>query len=104
MSRLSLRSLWTAARSGLLLSLLIYVGSYSSPLFAQGGYGPMDPMTGAQQQTSTLINRASGIKRTENSIGRLQALLYSDTLSVQRFNLTKIDYEGLSKFVDSIVD
>ena len=108
MSRLSLRSLWTATRSGLLLSLLIYVGSYVSPLFAQGEYasmgGPVDPMTGAQQQTSTIANRASGIKRTENALGRLQALLYSDVSSIARVNLTKIDYEGLSKFVDSIVD
>ncbi len=108
MSRLSLRSLLTAARSGLLFSLVICVISCASPILAQGDYaamgGSMDPMTGARQQTSTIINQASGIKRAENSLGRLQALLYPDVAAVARINLTKIDYEGLSKFVDSFVD
>ena len=113
MSRLSLRVLWTAARSGLLLSLLICAGSSTSSLLAQQDYAAMDaarmaamsggPMTGAQQ-AGTLTNRASGIKRTENSLGRLQALLYSDASVALRINLNKIDYEGLADFVDEVVD
>lgn len=116
--RMSFRSFWTVARSGLLLSLLLCVGSNHSSLLAQEDYAamdeeklaamnigdPVDPMTGAQQQAVKLTNRGSGIKRSENSLGRIQSLLYDDVVSVKRVNLNKIDYELLSAFVDEVVD
>lgn len=109
MPRKSLRSLWTVARSGLLFSLFLCAGSFSSSLFAQMDYAAMDaekmagPMTGAQQGAG-LYNRGSGIKRSENSLGRIQALLYADAVCVAHVNFNKVDYEGIAAFVDEVVD
>lgn len=105
MPRMSFRSLWTVARSGLLFSLLLCAGSSSSSLLAQDGSEYMGvEMAGSQQQSAGLTNRNSGIKRTENSLGRVQALLYPDAVNVLHANLVKIDYEGISAFVDEVVD
>lgn len=121
MPRISFRSLWAAARSGLLLSLLICVSSSSSSLFAQEDYERMDAeklalmeigdpddglmnSNGQQQQSVNLTNRSSGIKHNGSTLNSLQALLYSDAVSVVRVNLNKIDYESINAFVEEVVD
>ncbi len=113
----SLRSLWTVARSGILLSIFVCVVSSNGAAFAQMDSDktatmelgdPVDPMysgsPGAQQQTATITNVGSGLKRSENSLAKIQALLYSDTTFVVRIDLNKIDYESVAAFVDEVVD
>lgn len=113
----SLRSLWTVARSGILLSIFVCVVSSNGAAFAQMDSDktatmelgdPVDPMysgsSGAQQQTATITNVGSGLKRSENSLAKIQALLYSDTTYAIRIDLNKIDYESVAAFVDEVVD
>lgn len=113
----SLRSLWTVARSGILLSIFVCVVSSNGAAFAQMDSDktatmelgdPVDPAypasSGAQQQTATITNVGSGLKRSENSLAKIQALLYSDTTYAIRIDLNKIDYESVAAFVDEVVD
>ena len=112
----SLCSLWTATRSGLIVSLLVCVASYCSCIFAQGDYpakdgkdlGVMNVGDPSMQDSSLsigqVVNIGSDIKRSENSLGHIRAFLYGDVAVVCRCNLQKIDYENLSSFVDEIVD
>lgn len=117
----SLRSFWTTARSGILCSMIVVLGCLTVPVLAQdkpdfaamdegmGGYydEPSDMMGSNQQQAKTVLaNVASPLSRPDNysSLNAVQALLYSDAVSVVHLNVTKIDYEGLSAFLDEIVD
>ena len=113
MSRLSLRVLGTAVRTGLLFSILFCAEGLTSFTFGQMDYermdaekrsGMMNPSDPNQQKNVSLTNYGSGIKHTENALSRLRALLYSDTVSVVRFNMTKVDYEGLASFADVFID
>lgn len=109
----SLCSLWTATRSGLIVSLLVCVASYCSCIFAHaaedvkdlGAMNVGDPsMQDSSLSIGQVVNIGSGIKRSENSLGHIRAFLYGDVAVVCRCNLQKIDYENLSSFVDEIVD
>ena len=124
MSRfLSLRSLGTTARSVVLclLSVVLLCLSVSMSFaqtyddkddkYANADIGdPLDTgypgAMGGNQQTAALSNIGSGVTRPSgfSSVGAVQALLYGDAVSVVHFNFGKIDYEGLSAFVDELVD
>ncbi len=74
--------------------------SYSSSPYP--GSGGMGADGGAAVGLTT---QGSGIARSDvSSAVRVQALLYSDVVTVGRINLTKIDYAGLNDFVGAIVD
>ena len=118
----SLRSIWTTARSGILFATIVAFCCFALPAFSQkyddkaldnyAGYddepsrggSPMDAQ--GNQRVATITNLASGISRPDNysSINSVQALIYADTAVVLHFNFGKIDYEGLSAFVDEVVD
>ena len=123
MSRfLSLRSMRTNARSAVLCLLSVVLLCLSAPQsFSQtyddkddkyAGADIGDPLdsgysgTPGTQQAAVLSNVGSGITRPSgfSSVGAVQALLYGDAVSVIHFNFGKIDYEGLSTFVDELVD
>lgn len=76
------------------------------PGYEEGGYGGFPGMSGGQQNTNALSNIASGVSRPDSfsSVGAVKALLYADTVSVVHFNLNRIDYEGLSSYLDELVD
>ncbi len=112
----SLRSIWTTASLGALLSLIVALCFQVAPAFGQGDYGQgdsmspgmsMEPgMSGDGGQRSSLVNVPSAVKRPSgfSSVGSIRALLYGDATAVLHVDLTKIDYEGLSNFLDEIVD
>ena len=123
MSRfLSLRSFGTTARSAVLCLMGVVLFCVSAPQsfsqtyddkddkYAGADIGdPLDsayPGTMGTQQAATLSNVGSGINRPSgfSSVGAVQALLYADAVSVVHFDFGKIDYEGLSAFVDDLVD
>ena len=109
----SLRPSRAIARSGILLSTLLALGSLVVPAFAQmggsmtSGYDADSPYgSGAQQAQKGLVNIPSGIQRPGNysSNNAIKALLYQDASAVLHVCLNKIDYESLSSFVNEIVD
>lgn len=109
----SLRPSRAIARSGILLSTLLALGSLVVPASAQmggfmtSGYDADSPYgSGAQQAQKGLVNTPSGIQRPGNysSNNAVKALLYQDASSVLHVCLNKIDYESLSSFVNEIVD
>ena len=109
----SLRPSRAIARSGILLSTLLALGSLVVPASAQmggfmtSGYDADSPYgSGAQQAQKGLVNIPSGIQRPGNysSNNAVKALLYQDASSVLHVCLNKIDYESLSSFVNEIVD
>lgn len=109
----SLRPSRAIARSGILLSTLLALGSLVVPASAQmggfmtSGYDADSPYgSGAQQAPKGLVNIPSGIQRPGNysSNNAVKALLYQDASSVLHVCLNKIDYESLSSFVNEIVD
>ena len=109
----SLRPSRAIARSGILLSTLLALGSLVVPASAQmggfmtSGYDADSPYgSGAQQAQKGLLNIPSGIQRPGNysSNNAVKALLYQDASSVLHVCLNKIDYESLSSFVNEIVD
>lgn len=109
----SLRPSRAIARSGILFSTLLALGSLVVPASAQmggfmtSGYDADSPYgSGAQQAQKGLVNIPSGIQRPGNysSNNAVKALLYQDASSVLHVCLNKIDYESLSSFVNEIVD
>lgn len=118
MPRLSLiRSFWIAICLGV-VSIALSLGGQQvawGQVSGGGGYDPMDAMNagidasssamgGQAQPGKALVNISSGLKRSGSSLSGAQAFFYDDTAFVLRVNFAKIDYEGLSEFVDELVD
>ncbi len=99
---------FSSLRSGLLLTLFLAVFGYGTFAFAQTMGSAMDAKSGDPGakgvQQGSIVNVGSGIDRKGSSLGAVQALLYGDANAVVRFNVAKIDYESLAKFVDEFVD
>ncbi len=99
---------FSSLRSGLLLTLFLAVFGYGTFAFAQTMGSAMDAKSGDPgangAQQGSIVNVGSGIDRKGSSLGAVQALLYGDANAVIRFNVAKIDYESLAKFVDEFVD